>query len=39
MASVDPLLDKLCKENGLTSDDFLTEQELFELGVPDEEGD
>lgn len=39
MTNVDPLLEKLCKENGLTPDDFPSEQEFYELGVPDEKGD
>ena len=39
MANVDPLLEKLCKENGLTPEDFPTQQEFFEMGVPDEEGE
>lgn len=32
----DPLLNKLCKENGLQPEDFITEKELFYLGEPDE---
>lgn len=39
MTKVDPLLEKLCNENGLTPDDFLSEKELYELGKPDEEGE
>lgn len=38
-----PILEKLCEENGLTPEQFLTEEELFALGepdeIPDEEGE
>lgn len=33
---MDPILEKLCEENDLTPDEFLTEEELTALGVPDE---
>jgi len=39
----DPILEKLCEENGLSTDNFLTEEELLILGkpdeIPEEEGD
>lgn len=35
----DPILEKLCEEAGLTPDVFITEEELAELGEPDEKPD
>ena len=36
---LDPIIEKLCEENGLTPDAFITEEELAALGEPDEKPD
>lgn len=36
---LEPIIEKLCEENGLTPDVFITEEELSALGEPDEKPD
>lgn len=36
MPNFDPLLKRLCEENGLSPEDFISDEDLYEMGQPDE---